>query len=826
MVQVRKLALAVFAASTLGSGAAHALGMGEIRVESALYEPLRAEIQLRDLKGVSEQQIIVALAPDSAFEKAGIERSDLVSSLRFKPVFNGNSGYILVTSTKSMREPYLDFLINVKWPSGRVTRSFTVLLDPPNYTPATAYTAPREPEVSAAPAPGPSYQNYQQPQHPVYQPHYPPRTQVPPSYAYRASGASPQLGGTYRTRSTDTLWKIASAVAGRKSIYQTMLAIQDLNPDAFVGGNINRLRVGQVLHLPTHQQIVSRSAQESVAEAKEQAHSWKNPELGESQADQQLDARRHDKAATGAGGDASTDRLKVASGERGGSAGTQEGSGKGAGSGSDQSLADRLAAAQEELDVSRRQNEELSSRVDSLQDQIEKLTKVVQLRDERLAALQQGQGESSQAAPAQGQSAANQQPAAGSQTAAAGQANSAQPTSQPPVGQQPATVAAKPKSQPPHPVSQNVGSQSQSGISWLLWLVIALVVIAVLWLLMVMGRSAKRRSQSTAATERPQASLTKASHSSEPAMSSQPAVPAAPAAKAAPAAAAAAASAIPKPLVDPLKRADNLIRNKSFGQAVEVLQKAIKQDPQNDQLALKLLEAYAEKGDKDSFESYAKHFVNDGGDETQVEQLRAYYPGLFVESEPEPMPAARDNDFGQQQSLDDEDDVLLKAEESASAEPLEWKIDEPKEAEKSNKADKARQDDYEISLDENDMAGQSLEDLEKELADYPSIKDEPSRTADDVIDLSELEEAPASGKSTRQGGAAAGAAMGLEPAGEGAGEFDFMAGTDEVGTKLELAKAYIELGDADGAKDMLNEVLADGSDAQQKEARELLSKLD
>ena len=142
---VRKLVLAVAAASALmSSGVVLALGVGDINLRSSLNQPLDAEIELLQVRDLSSQEIISALATPDEFGRAGIERIFFLNDLTFTPVVRADGKSVIrVTSSRPVREPFLNFLMEVRWPSGRVLREFTLLLDPPLYDPG--------PVVAAAP---------------------------------------------------------------------------------------------------------------------------------------------------------------------------------------------------------------------------------------------------------------------------------------------------------------------------------------------------------------------------------------------------------------------------------------------------------------------------------------------------------------------------------------------------------------------------------------------------------------------------------------------------------------------------------------------------
>ena len=117
MIRVRKLVLAIAAATSLTSGMAHALGLGEISLQSSLSQPLNANIELLEVRDLDKSEIIPRLASPEDFSKAGVERDFFLSDLKFTPVIMPNGKSVLrVTSNKPVREPYLNFLVEVIWP--------------------------------------------------------------------------------------------------------------------------------------------------------------------------------------------------------------------------------------------------------------------------------------------------------------------------------------------------------------------------------------------------------------------------------------------------------------------------------------------------------------------------------------------------------------------------------------------------------------------------------------------------------------------------------------------------------------------------------------
>ncbi len=261
MVRVRNLVLAIAAATALTSEMAYALGLGEVTLKSALNQPLVAEIELLDAKSLAPGEVVPVLASVEDFNKAGVDRQYFLTDLTFTPVLRPDGKSIIrVSSTKPVREPYLNFLIEVLWPNGRLLREYTLLLDPPLYSPEIAAAVAPQLPVSV----------------PTSRPAAPARTPTPSAAGTpAASTVRPLQGNEYKVTPNDTLWEIAERARQGGTVHQAMLAIQDLNPDAFIGGNINRMKNGQVLRLPTEEQVRSRSQAEAIQQVAQQNASWR-----------------------------------------------------------------------------------------------------------------------------------------------------------------------------------------------------------------------------------------------------------------------------------------------------------------------------------------------------------------------------------------------------------------------------------------------------------------------------------------------------------------------------------------------------------------------
>ncbi|TRO10048.1 peptigoglycan-binding protein LysM [Ectopseudomonas mendocina] len=943
MVRVRKLVLAIAAASALSSGMAHALGLGEVTLQSSLNQPLVAEIELLEVRDLASNEVIPSLASPEEFVKAGVDRQYFLTDLKFTPVLKPNGKSVIrVTSSKAVREPYLNFLVEVLWPNGRLLREYTLLLDPPLYSPQTTVAAAPQLPI-AAPAPRPSVAPAPVPRSAAPAPAPRPAAPAPASRAIS--------GNEYRTTANDTLWEIAQRVGGGSSVNQTMLAIQDLNPDAFIGGNINRMKSGQVLRLPDEQQIRSRSNAEAVAQVAEQNAAWRE---GRAVASRQLDATRRTTAGSAPATAESADSLKLVAAEAG-----QSTRGSDTGSANSKALADKLAVTQESLDSTRRENAELQSRVGDLQSQLDKLQRLVELKDSQLAKLQADLS----AAPAAEEGATAQAPV----TEPASQAPAAQPEAAPPAAE-----AATPPASPPEEAAPDYNYSEEPAASV---------------------------EDSAAANEQP---------AEEPAAAVEPAAPAKPAEDAKPAAPSPAPAPAPQSFIDDLmanpmtlglagggalllllvalmalsrrnamkeaelqdELADDLSQDQAFAsdldmpedslaglddepvatpvageervtaqtgdalgeadiyiaygrfnQAAELLQNAINDEPHRSDLRLKLMEVYAELGDREGFARQDNELREIGGATAEAEQLKSKYPAIAAFAgagvvaaaasaeddvdafslddlsldEPvaeAPVAASGDLDDAFDLSLDDLEADLENDLQSAKADeaPLSLDdeldfglIDEPAaptaaadddldfdlalgddKVELSQPADDLsafsldldepaaassdETDEFLLSLDDDtplsqpvdDLSGLSL-DLSEETpaadldlpADFDlSLEDEapvqpavePDSFAAQLDEVTAELDQLSNGFDEPQAPPLA-SVDSLSSDLDGDDDFDFLSGTDETATKLDLARAYIDMGDIEGARDILDEVVAEGNDAQQQEAREMISKL-
>lgn len=906
MLRIRKLVLAMAAASALSSGMANALGLGELTLKSAQNQPLDAEIELLDVRDLTAAEVAPSLAPPEEFSKAGVALPTYLEDLTFTPVINPNGKSVLrVTSSQPLPEPVVKFLVQVMWPQGRLLRDYSVLLDQAKAQgekPAAGNVAPA---VTAA--------------------------------------------GSYTTQRRDTLWQIAARNTQGGSIQQTMIAIQALNPDAFIGNNINQLKVGQVLRLPDQQQIQNIAQGEATAEVAEQYAAWREGRRLGPRA-RQLDATRRGAAEAAPARIAQGDNLRLVS------------PGNQAGADQAKALNDKLAVAQESLDTSRRDNEELKSRMADLQSQLDKLQRLIELKNNQLARLE-----------AQG-AAAPAQPVAKPAPAAVDTATKPAPAAE-----------AAPAGQPGSMVDEIMGNPL------LLGLIAGSAFLVLLLLLLLLARKRKAQQEAEkhlrmarALEEEQGAGFDSDSASFDGVEVSAPSVTLSPAVVAASAAAATAAEktsapaveAQPEPQADPhaalLAEVEQCVAEGRLNRATDLLEPAVAAAPQRDDLRLKLMDVYARQGDQSAFVEQERKLLASEPNSAAVAGLKERYPamlGLAATGLGAAALAAEMDEQYVQELLQDqpetpvvadvapeevpafEPEEAVEPEAVAQAEPeavLEPEVDLDAELDAFDEVptldapgldeqdldsafdlslgdDLPEQDPLATPLLDESVAQQPVVDepvLDEPMLETAQPEDEPfavdaelqadadaefeamlaQAETQPAVDLSDFDldvsepvapAAPAAVDETPVDVAAELAAFDSEPAFDPLSEFDlpsdfdlslsleddspaaksfaselndvnaeldklsqslespslephftsedavaqpepeplddldfdFFSGSDEVATKLDLARAYIDMGDNQGARDILDEVVKDGDDSQRQEAEDMLSRL-
>ena len=343
-----------------------ALGLGEMELDSALNQPLSAEIKLVDKQGLTSSEIKPKLASAADFERAGIDRYQFLTQMKFSV----NGDRILITTRDPVNEPFLNFLVELNWPAGRVLREYTVLLDPP------VFEEGRVQPLVAVPA------GSVQTQATATTPQ--PRPQRTPAPQRSNSWQTPAAPGTYKVQPNDTLWEIALATRPDASVtpQQMMIALQDVNPGAFINGNINRLKTHTVLDIPDASIIETVNNREAVAEVVRQ-----NRELKAGVA--QIDATGRNTDTSGPRKSTGNGEVRLLASEASGDSNQSGGavSGKAGTAGAAET---DLAIALENLDKSQRENQELVERLNALEEQLAKMERLISLQNDQLANMQAG----------------------------------------------------------------------------------------------------------------------------------------------------------------------------------------------------------------------------------------------------------------------------------------------------------------------------------------------------------------------------------------------------------------------------------------------------
>ncbi len=889
---IRKLAFALSFLSAGFTGLVYALGLGEATVQSALNQPLKAEIELVSVGDLEAVEILPGLATREEFIKAGVDRVYFLSDIRFN-VKEAANGKLMVelTTTKPVREPYLNFLVEVIWPSGRLLREYALLIDPPLF-------AEEEPAVVAAPpaqtqstpqARRPSGDNVAIPRQPV-----------------TATPATVQ--GTYGpTDSRDTLWEIAMKARPDRSVspQQVMLAIQDLNPNAFIDNNINKLKAGQVLRLPSKTDMQRRTTAEAINEViaqNEALQPRKRKQVASTQEAKPAPAERKPTLASG-------DELKLVVADSASKAGSAAaGEGTPGGTGSDGKVEKELALTLEKLDKASIENNELNSRVEDLEEQLETLQRLLTLKNDQLANIQE-QMRSNEMARQQAEVEEAESPA--------------------PVEQQMADVVPEPiplpepKAEQPKPVESEqkvvaadkkapaldqkkdltlmemiLGNPLYLGLAG----VAVIILLALLWMLSRHNARQEQALQQQMA-EMEQDDLEDEADSVAAVFADEDEAPVEEQAaeiqeesleesealypdEEFAASVGEEEQEVPGEQEDVIAEADVYIAYGRLDQAASILEEAISREPVRTDYRLKLLEVYKESGNVDAFDRQYSELeaIQDSQALEEANQIRAamaesevastdeYEQELSeqleevqseLDAEPEaPEPADEDVldaelentfDLDAVDAVSEEDDVELDVDLSSEELDLDVDVDidlesgvdfdtEIDDAELDAAIDQIDQElseELDLELDDIDLSDELEQESEISIPDDLSIPDEltsidepledDGEIADAVVEAeAEVPEAPdtvVSDDILEEATEALGDPDSFEPELGDGDDFDFLKGTDEASTKLDLARAYIDMGDVDGARDILQEVEAEGSPEQQAEAKELLDSL-
>lgn len=919
---LRKLTMALLGMGVMLPGFTHALAVRDIQTKSSLGQPLRVEVELSDLGDLSSEDIKIGLATQEDFDRLGIERSFFLAELRFEVVVNaGSRSYIKITSAKRVSEPFLDFVIRITWPGNTRLQELPILLDPPMS--ASARPAVIEaPVIVAAPV--------------VAAPEVA-RVEPPTPVQAVEDEANPE--SVYRVRRHDNLWAIAQRVrpGNNVSVHRMMQALFKANPGAFVANNINMLRNGEVLRVPTLNEAQSAAdrATAAVPPAKAQTLSAAAKDKpSRQQINATASANRKVQATTSSRVEM---RLVAPAGGSTPAAGRHDKSPKHASEHSGSGGQAGVAVSGKGHPGKRKSPSVLASEVAALENQLKSNDKTIAMQNATLARL-----EAQLKARAAQEQQSRQKPGEKSDKGLTGKAL--------------ATLACGVATQSflsTEAKAADAPAAATGGSSMMP------IIAGVVVLLLVIGAIIAMKGKSKPA-QRP---------SAPPAPAPKPVAP-----KPQEPVAAKPAAPEPKKPLDAAEEAQGYISMERYPQAVGVLNKALAHTPDRADLHLMLLEIYVKQQDRQSFEEQYVRLESLGELEAimRADELKSLLPkpvapapskedGIefvredikteevhhdagpsledlekdFALSLSQPNLKALDLEIREtpsvaaaaEQAKVDEIDSLLEQELEFSftpkpAEPAAAPVDETPfeldfsftEPEPSKPAPVVVE---ELSLDSLDafleeqkaipeakpeviepVVEEAAFDFEKALADYKGEAGEPaaepevnlaegfeleefnvsqinlpvadvalrSETQTDLdafegdFSLDEFAQTPAPAVEPEPNLAAldggmdlgsAAAAFDAELAGHGADqpaaeeaaveemglaagddalssldrEFGFLATTNENTTRLELARAYAEMGDKAAARDLLEEVVADGDENQKNEAQGMLMRI-
>ena len=718
---------------------AFALGLGEIDMQSALNQPMQASIGLTSAAGTDLSQISVKIASAEAHQRAGLSRARILGNFRFKVEQDSRGQPVIrVSSTENVREPFIEFMLELTWPNGRLMRQYTVLVDPPLTMPAApaipaapVASMPRSTPVSEEPAR-----------------RYRPSTATPAS-ARRASASygTGQPASSYgAVKRDETLWTIAKRVRPDSgvSMEQMMLALQRANPNAFLNNNINNLKAGATLTIPSREEIVSVSAQDARSETSRQYQAWKagesnTPEVAmEEPAPVAVEQKEPVSVAT------TESRLQLTAPEddtarEAATAGDPQAPDAETGS---SDIEQQLALATETAEANRAQSEELQSRVTELEEQLATMKRLLELKNDQLASIQNLQ--TTAEAEDTASSAGADEPVT---------ANATEATAQETVETEAQADAGKKALDAGGLVNKLMDNPILAGLGVL----VAMLLGGFLW-----ASTRRRENQSIFDDEMTLAKRLEAENTpreSKP----QPVV--------------AVSEEFQEPVQggnlqdtdegDPLTEADVYLAYGRIQQAEDVLQAALEKSPHDAAMRLKLLEVYHAGGNATAFDREASDFRDTVTEEDPV-WLRVAAMGYELSPDNELYKAgtgkSNNLDFDMDLTGMDDSGDQESAEEAAIADDLGLDIE-------------ARERPVETSPENIEF---NLEDLDTTDITYEDAEDE----------------------------------------GEG-----LLDASDEVSTKLDLARAYLDMGDPDGARSILDEVLEEGSDSQKDEAGKLIAEI-
>ncbi len=434
-----------------------AAGLGKLSVNSGLGEPLKAEIDLISVTPDELSSLSAVIASEEAYALQGIPRLSVHNNIRVELAKNPDGSPVLrLRSLQPIDDPYLDMLIQVDWASGRLLREYTILLDPPGYKQSLSdelisKSVSNKATVESSPTIASTAEDsavHEMQQHIVDKSNRKKRVaditdQAGVSTQKGISGAANETPEV-TTRHGDTLNSIAKEMQVEGvSLDQMLIGLFEANKNAFVDGNMNRLKVGQIIKVPSKESLTAISSQQATKEVKVHSANWnayRNSLAGNVLAAPVAEETEHKQSASGKIASAEDKAEAIKSGPQdvvklsaGGKVAAQSGK---AGAEADA----KFLALQEEATAREKALKEAQERAAALESQIADMQKLLALKSQTMADMQKN-------ADAAGNVAVSKQPAVAPQSAsspesATAAASETNVTAVPPVVAEPAATQA------------------------------------------------------------------------------------------------------------------------------------------------------------------------------------------------------------------------------------------------------------------------------------------------------------------------------------------------------------------------------------------------
>ena len=814
---IRRWSLALAFITGIVSFSAYPLGLGEIELDSALNQHLKADIKLLSVNPDELVDVSVKLASPADFKKAGIERTFDITRLRFRPQMGADGNPVIrVTSREPIREPFLNFLLEVNWPNGRMLREYTLLLDPPV-------------TLDRAPAPvRPAVAQTIRGRAPIIQ--------APATSSGTFAGEPGQYGPVRRN---ETLWSITKQIKPASvTMQQEMITILRNNPNAFVDNNINRLKAGEILRIPGVDQVRNIGPREAREIFTQQMNQWQADRgfrTGASKPFQdRIAATEQDSTRDRA---VATDKLRIAVPRVDRTDITRPGEGA-APSNVVARLQQEVITAREERESAIQEGEELRVKVTELESQLTDLQNLVDLKDNQLARLQALAQERGEAIELDDLTP-TQEPADTPAQVVPDVAGRVTPDAQ-------VADAVRPFTEP----LAQTEAEGEAGLfdqPVMMGIIVAVLVVflALAWVVMNRRRTSGTDFQESILVNTMDTGSTdhvfnedQLTHTTETTSFLSDFTPS-------------DIDALQDETgdVDPLAEADVYVAYGRYQQAEELVQQAIERDPERIPLKHKLFEILYVTKNAGAFLTLTKSSLAEGLDQKDPdgwakiktmglellpdnEIFSEGNDAIDIDSEISSLEGVLDKDDGLDEQSDlstnvetdslvidglDNEELHLgevaKDEQVAETGEVDLDFDlgldldlgeksdkEPVEVEDQDPTVPALSKDYK-DADSLDLDLDSLTDIDEEAANLLDIEDTFETAEIENLDLRDqmldTEDLPPT-----EGGS-----------------------SDEISTKLDLARAYVEMGDSDGAKDILEEVLIEGNEQQQEEAKGIINGL-